>query len=305
MIRKVSDMNDSNFETVSTVQRMILNNIDDEDFCAETVYDGVGYSPRHINRIFKSYTGKTVSEYIKALRLSKSSVEIENGKRILDAALDAGYETNEGYSKAFVKMFGVLPCEHKNGVMIPRFIPYPVYHSTKQFIEQGGRKLKENIVVTAYTVSKPERKMIILRSKKATDYFSFCEECGCEWAGYLDSNPKKSDTAAILCLPDSFVKEGTGKIAAGIEVPMDYKDTGLAAGYEIIEMPACEMVYFKSQPFENEDDFCLYIDSVNKAIDDFDFSALSLKVDLQAGPCMNFGAQPESGAKIAYPASRM
>lgn len=298
-------MNDSNFETVTAVQRLILKNIDDESFCAEDVYHVVGYSPRHINRIFKLSTGKTVSEYIKALRLSKSSVELENGKRILDAALDAGFETNEGYSKAFEKLFGVLPSEHKNGVMIPRFIPYPVYHSTKQFIEQGGIKLKENIVVTAFAVSKPERKMIILRSKNAADYFSFCEECGCEWEGYLNSNPKKLDTAAIVSLPDSLVKDGTGKIAAGIEVPFDYKDTGLQEGYEIIGLPACEMIYFKSQPFENEDDFCLYIDSVNKAADEFDCSALSLKIDLQAGPFMNFGAQPESGAKIAYPASRI
>ena len=302
MIREVSEMNDSNFETVTTVQRLILKSIDDESFCAEDVYRCVGYSPRHINRIFKLSTGKTVSEYIKALRLSKSSVEIEHGKRILDAALDAGFETNEGYSKAFEKLFGVLPSEHKSGVMIPRFIPYPVYHSTKQFIEQGGAKLKENIVVTAFAVDKPKRKMILLRSKKATDYFSFCEECGCEWEGYLNSNPKKLDTAAIVTLPDSLVATGTGNIAAGIEVPFEYTDCALADGYEMIELPACKMVYFKSQPFENEDDFCLYIDAVNNALDTFDFSEISLEKDMSQVPFMNFGAQTETGARIACPA---
>ena len=295
-------MNDSNFETVTAVQRLILKNIDDENFCAEDVYRCVGYSPRHINRIFKFLTGKTVSEYIKALRLSKSSVEIEHGKRILDAALDAGFETNEGYSKAFAKLFGVLPSEHKNGVMIPRFIPYPVYHSVKQIREQGGAKLKESILVTVFTVDKPKRKMIILRSRNATDYFSFCEECGCEWEGYLNSNPKKLDTAAIVTLPDRFVKAGTSKIAAGIEVPFDYTDSALADGYEIIELPECIMVYFKSQPFENEDDFCLYIDAVNNALETFDFSGISLEKDLTKGPFMNFGAQTETGARIACPA---
>lgn len=265
----------------------------------------IGYSPRHINRIFKFHTGKTVSEYIKALRLSKSLVEIEHGKRILDAALDAGFETNEGYSKAFEKLFGVLPSDHKNGVMIPRFIPYPVYHSVRQIREQGGAKLKENIVVTVFTVSKPERKMILLRSKNANDYFSFCEECGCDWEGYLNSNPNKLDTAAIVTLPDILIKDGTGKIAAGIEVPADYEDTGLASGYEIINLPSCEMVFFKSQPFENEDDFCLYIDAVNNAADNFDYTAVSLRSDLQAGPCMNFGAKPENGAKIALPAAKL
>ncbi len=56
-------------------------------------------------------------------------------------------------------------------------------------------------------VHRKKRKLILLRSKKATEYFSFCEENGCDWEGLLNSNPYKLDTAAILTLPDFLIKK--------------------------------------------------------------------------------------------------
>lgn len=284
------------------IQRLILENIDDEFFNDKAVCRELNYSSRHLNRIFSQFTGKTVSEYIKALRLSQSTLSIESGKGILDAAIQAGYETNEGYSKAFGKMFGKTPSEYKkSGGMIARFVPYPVGHSYEFYHRKGVNQMKNSIVCTAYIADKPKRKLIILRSEHASDYLSFCQECGCDWEGYLNSNPQKADTAAIIRLPKQYVKAGTSDIAAGIEVPLSYEENGLADGYEIIEAEPCRLIYFKSQPFTNPDDFCLYIDAVNEAYNSFDFSAMGVAVDMSAGPYMNFGAEPERGAKIAYP----
>lgn len=161
--------------------------------------------------------------------------------------------------------------------------------------------MDETIVCTAFLADKPQRKMILLRSKKATEYWSFCEELCCDWEGYLNSNPQKLDTAAIVRLPKALCKAGYSDIAAGIEVPLTYSNPDLLEGYEIIELPPCKMLYFQSQPFPNSNDYGKYIDAVNKAYADFDFRALGVKVDLSRGPYMNFGAEPDRGAKIAYP----
>ena len=37
-----------------------------------------------------------------------------------------------------------------------------------------------------------KRKLIYLPSKNAQDYFSYCEEVGCEWEGLLNSIPEKN-----------------------------------------------------------------------------------------------------------------
>lgn len=102
-------------------------------------------------------------------------------------------------------------------------------------------------------------------------------------------------------MPDKFSKDGRSNIAAGIEVPFDYEDNSLKEGYEIIELEPCKMLFFKSQPFENIDDFCRYIDAVNEAYNSFDFKSMGVETDMSAGPYMNFGAETEKGAKIAYP----
>lgn len=50
---------------------------------------------------------------------------------------------------------------------------------------------KVSQIVTVSVVERPARKLIFLRYN-ATDYFSACEEVGCEWEGFFNSIPEKS-----------------------------------------------------------------------------------------------------------------
>ena len=63
---------------------------------------------------------------------------------------------------------------------------------------------------TVTVISKPARKLLVMYAKKAHDYFSFCEEVGCEWEGLFNSIPSRdvykrqpySGAAAPAALPD-------------------------------------------------------------------------------------------------------
>lgn len=57
-------------------------------------------------------------------------------------------------------------------------------------------KEKVSGTVTVTVVERPARKLIFLRIPTATDYFSACEEVGCDWEGFYNSIPEKFDTAA-------------------------------------------------------------------------------------------------------------
>ena len=83
-------------------------------------------------------------------------------------------------------------------------------------------KNTEPLLCMITVVNRPKRKLMIMRAKRAYDYWSFCEEKGCQWEGLFNSIQCKLDKAAIIELRDTLVLEGTSKCATGVELPIDY-----------------------------------------------------------------------------------
>lgn len=69
----------------------------------------VGYSVDHFRRKFAELTGMPVMVYITRRRLEYARFDLMQGRRILDIALDYGFETHAGFTRAFKKCFGVPP----------------------------------------------------------------------------------------------------------------------------------------------------------------------------------------------------
>jgi len=71
----------------------------------------------HFMRMFEMVTGIGVAEYVRRRRLSLAALELASGKtqgiadRILDIALDCGYESPDAFARAFKREFGCLPSE--------------------------------------------------------------------------------------------------------------------------------------------------------------------------------------------------
>ncbi|WP_318838235.1 AraC family transcriptional regulator [Leptospira yasudae] len=72
-------------------------------------------SPWHFHRIFSKLQGESVQEYIRRLRLEKAAYELKiSSYPILEIALEAGYESNEAFTKAFKRAFQITPKEFRN-----------------------------------------------------------------------------------------------------------------------------------------------------------------------------------------------
>lgn len=73
-------------------------------------------SPFYYQKIFTIMCGFSVGEYIRGRRLSLAGSELsKTDKKVIDIALKYGYETPEGFTRAFVKFHGVSPSAAKNG----------------------------------------------------------------------------------------------------------------------------------------------------------------------------------------------
>lgn len=164
-------------------------------------------------------------------------------------------------------------------------------------------KEKVSKVVTVTTVERPARKLIFLRHITATDYFSACEEVGCEWEGYFNSIPEAFDTGAGGRLPRSLIKPGTSGNAFFVEVPLEY-DKPLPDRYEIAELPPCTYLYFNGMPYENQNDFPVAIGILNEAIENYPFERFGWKRSY-AAPVLGMGAEAETGARTAVPVEKI
>ncbi len=72
-----------------------------------------GYSKYHFSRSFKLSTGESITDYVTRLRLEKAQLKVIQKTSIIDVALDVGYETPNGFNKAFKKTFGITPLKYK------------------------------------------------------------------------------------------------------------------------------------------------------------------------------------------------
>ena len=84
-----------------------------EDISLVDLAQVVRYSPRQIYYIIKEATGMPVMSYIRYRRLIKAAAEIAQGRKLFDAAVDYGFETQAGFYKAFLLQIGCSPKEYQ------------------------------------------------------------------------------------------------------------------------------------------------------------------------------------------------
>lgn len=100
-----------------------------------------GVSEYHFRKMFSYLSGMTLSSYIRKRRLSKSSFDLmQKNMKIIDIAIKYGYDSADGYARAFKEWFGVNPSEikdAKNLKIFPRM--------TFQLTIKGGSNMNYRI----------------------------------------------------------------------------------------------------------------------------------------------------------------
>lgn len=224
------------------------------------------FSPWYSYRLFTQWTNLTPADYIRRFRLSRSALKLRDEDcKILDVAFALGFGSVDGYQRAFFREFGCNPREYAaSPVPLYLFTPYGV-----KFRAIRKEHKMENVKnVFIQVIEKPARKVLIKRGIKAADYFTYCEEVGCDVWGLLISMKSIHKEPVSLWLPASYIKPGTSAYVQGVEVAMDYADI-IPEGFDVINLPACKYLMFQGEPFP-EEDFCQAIEQVWESIKKYD-----------------------------------
>ncbi len=215
-----------------------------------------GYSPWHAARLFKEATGVTPFDYIRALRLTKAALRLrDNGGKVIDVALDFVFDSHAGFTRAFSKQFGIPPKRYSQKTPpIKLFIPQKalstyLYYHKEETMPMSDKQTK---AIFVQVIERPARNVLLLRGKKAEEYFAYCGEVGCDVWNVLTSLKGALYEPIGMWLPKHLIKPGTSKYVQGVEVPLDYSNT-VPNGYDLIELPPCTMMVFQGEPYDDDD----------------------------------------------------
>jgi len=205
----------------------------------EIIADECGYSTFHFSRVFNINQGMTLMEYVKKRRLTLAAKDMFNGKKIIDIALEYGFETHNGFSKAFKKEFGFSPTQYLKRM--------DRYLEKKSVLEFGGDFMNPIIIEkSAFKVAGYGIKTNITNGNYTKDVASF-------WINYdgenLESkmykilNPPKHGEVG-LCIPSSNDRgEATYMLGVIVDDFNDVTDDMITA-----EVPEATYAVFTTPP---------------------------------------------------------
>jgi len=161
--------------------------------------------------------------------------------------MDMGFGSVDGYQRAFRREFGCNPREYAAS-------PVPIWLFTPYFVTDTERKVREMSKIRTIfiqIIEKPARRVIIRRGVKANDYWSYCNEVGCDVWGLLKSIRSISGEPICLWLPEHLRKPAANEYVQGVEVEADYGGP-IPEGFEVIDLPAASYLLFRGEPFAED-----------------------------------------------------
>ncbi|WBM69761.1 AraC family transcriptional regulator [Buttiauxella sp. WJP83] len=120
----------------------------DSALTVEQLSEVACFSRFHFHRQFSQFCGISISRYITLMRLKRASFRLVNDpqERVINIALDAGFENPESFSRAFKNTFGLTPSEFRKA---PVWVDWHVHF---QFPGRENQQRLENMDVKIITV---------------------------------------------------------------------------------------------------------------------------------------------------------
>lgn len=120
----------------------------------ETVAKQACSSSFHFQRMFSMLCGYSLGDYIRMRRMTLAAEELlKTDKKIIDIALQYGYDTPESFTRAFSRFHGIKPSEVRRGGVVKAFSRLSV-----KLIFSGGS-------IMDYRIEKKEAFQILCKRK--------------------------------------------------------------------------------------------------------------------------------------------
>ncbi|MCE9676401.1 AraC family transcriptional regulator [Paraclostridium bifermentans] len=232
-------------DVISQCIEFIEENINSE-LTPDLIANKCGYSTFHFCRIFNICQGMTLMDYVKKRRLSLAATKLFDGNRIIDVALEYGFDTHNGFSKAFKKEYGFTPSQY-----IKRMEDY--YFNKESVYKIGG------YIMNPVIVSKPAFKVAGYGIQTNISNGNFTKDIASFWSNYSGENlerkmyeilkPNKHGEVGVFIPSDD--KNGDAIYLMGVIVN-DFES--VSEDMITIEIPEATYAVFTTPPVDTSND---------------------------------------------------
>ena len=237
-------------EVFQRVLQWIDDNISNE-LTADVIADAAGYSTYHFCRIFQWNVGYSVMEYVRQRRLALAVAELATDRKLIEIAMDFGYKTHSGFSKAFKRHYGMSPETYRIHATAEK-PPLPDISRMNKYLVGG-------IVMQPKFVTQPARRLVGYALKTTNTDGINRTAIPAFWDAYLsDGRVEKLHKADFIqshaeygaCFPED-PQNGIFSYVIGVEakdnavIPDDFHVCELpSATYAVFATPPCERSMF-------------------------------------------------------------
>ncbi|WP_133123064.1 helix-turn-helix domain-containing protein, partial [Methylobacterium frigidaeris] len=131
----------------------------DERLTLARLADRAGLSPYHFSRLFTARMGLAPMAHVRGRRLVRAARRLaaEPDLRLVDLAFEAGFESQEAFTRAFGRRFGVTPGRFRRGLATLPPDGDPAM-STSTEMSRAVAHLPDLVTLDAFTVAGPTRR---------------------------------------------------------------------------------------------------------------------------------------------------
>ena len=304
-----------------------IRNHEEESLTLRALSRRLGYSEFHTTRKFHEISGMSLRSYLRQRRLAFALKEVRDSQRkLLDIALDYGFSSQEAFTRAFKKAYGMTPGTYRKQ-------PRPVILRTKihpfdRYLlglgEIGMIQSKDDIKI--YFITIPAHKFLHVRNYESNGYWDFWQKQnqlpGQDYetvCGILDSIKGKLDDeggSEADCTGGqvmAYINDPQGRLCGwgiprvecwGVRLPADYRGE-VPPHMFLMDVPEGEYIVFEHGPFDYEQENLSVEQKIESAMASFDYSAAGCHLDTAPGRIMYFYYNPEQYFKYIRPVVRL
>lgn len=115
-------------------------------------------SPFYYQRLFKRLVKRPVADHVKQRRMGAAIKALQSDRKILDIAVELGFNSHEHFTRVFKESFGMTPQEYRMNPQTLNYMTKPELQLNYVLIDEGVPIVTEGIVleVNRKTVKEPE-----------------------------------------------------------------------------------------------------------------------------------------------------
>lgn len=190
----------------------------------------VGLGPFHFQTVFGCMTGVTLNEYVRRRKMSRAAADLQDGMRVIDAALKYGYQSPTAFNRAFRQVHGIAPSDARRaGAALKSYPPLRF-----QITIQGAEEMKYRIV--------PMEAFSMLVKSRVFDMGEGAEKAPAFWDEYCSGGEPAVRGLYGVCRDPLDGTKFTYMIGDRCE-----PDASVPEGYEKVTIPAFTWAVFEDR----------------------------------------------------------